>query len=606
MRPTAIIGAGPAGLTAAYELTRHDLPAVVFEQDDIVGGIARTESYKGYYFDIGGHRFFTKVPLIQSLWEEILQEEFLVRPRLSRIFYNGKFFDYPLKPMNALTGLGLVESVRIGCSYLWAQVNRSDEENNFEEWVVHRFGRRLFEIFFKTYTEKVWGMPCAEIRADWAAQRIKNLDLLTAVRHALLGSRRGGKSVTSLIDSFYYPRLGPGMMWEHCRMELEARGVETRFDAGVVELERQGDLIRSVTIVDRAGNRQRVETDQVISSMPIQTLVRSIRPLPSADVLAAADGLRYRDFLTVVLIVDREELFPDNWIYIHSPDVRVGRIQNFKNWSPEMVPDPSRSSLGLEYFVQEHDELWDASDEDLIELGTRETASLGLVRAEEVLDGCVLRMPKAYPVYDSHYKECLATIRKYLDGISNLQPIGRNGLHRYNNQDHSMLTGIYAARNIAGESYDLWSVNVEEEYHEEGVEASTRGGDPLVPGRVETSPMEDLLRSVFARFDAVAAGVAVGVVGLFGVLAASALLILRGGENDVPTFSLLGNYLFGYSVSWGGALVGALEAGALGFAVGFGMATAINLLLESYETSIQRQLELIEVLDSSRSAESSD
>jgi len=604
MRPTAIIGAGPAGLTAAYELTRLELPAVVFEQDDIVGGIARTESYKGYYFDIGGHRFFTKVPLIQSLWEEILQEDFLVRPRLSRIFYNGKFFDYPLKPMNALMGLGLVESVRIGCSYLWAQLNRGGEENNFEQWVTHRFGRRLFEIFFKTYTEKVWGIPCTEIRADWAAQRIKNLDLLTAVRQALLGSGRGDKSVTSLIDSFHYPRLGPGMMWERCRSLLEARGVETRFDSRVVELERQGDLIRSVTLSDRAGNRERIETDQVISSLPIQTLMRSIRPRPSAEVLAAASGLRYRDFLTVVLIVDREELFPDNWIYIHSPEVRVGRMQNFKNWSPDMVPDPTRSSLGLEYFVQENDELWDASDEDLIALGTREAASLGLVREQEVLDGCVLRMPKAYPVYDSKYQDCLTTIREYLDGIPNLQPIGRNGLHRYNNQDHSMLTGIYAARNIAGESYDLWSVNVEEEYHEEGAEASRRGGDPLVPGRVEASPIEDLLRSAFARFDPVALAAAFGVVGALGILTATALLILQGGETDVPTLSLLGNYFFGYSVSWGGALLGAAEVGALGFAVGYGMAAAINLLLQSYEISIQRQLELIEVLDSSRSAES--
>jgi protoporphyrinogen oxidase len=604
MRPTAIIGAGPAGLTAAWELSKHDLPAVVLEQDEIVGGIARTESYKGYHFDIGGHRFFTKVPLIQTLWEEILQEEFLVRPRLSRIFYNSKFFDYPLKPMNALTGLGLFESVRIGFSYLWAQATRSDEEKNFEEWVTNRFGRRLFEIFFKTYTEKVWGMPCTEIRADWAAQRIKNLDLLTAVRHALLGSARGDKTVTSLIDSFHYPRLGPGMMWEHATSQLAERGIETRFDSGVVELEREGDLIRSVTVADGAGNRQRIETDQVISSMPIQTLIRSIRPLPPAEVLAAADGLRYRDFLTVVLIVDREELFPDNWIYIHSPEVKVGRMQNFKNWSPDMVPDSARSSLGLEYFVQENDELWDSTDEDLVALGTRETASLGLVREEEVIDGCVLRMPKAYPVYDSAYQDCLETIRGYLEQISNLQPIGRNGLHRYNNQDHSMLTGVYAARNIAGESYDLWSVNVEEEYHEESAEASTRGGDPLVPGRVETSPVEDLLRSVFARFDPVALGTAFATVGGTAVLLATALLILRGGETDMPTLSLLGNYFFGYSVSWAGALLGALEAGVLGFGVGYGMAGAINLLLKSYETSIKRQLELVEVLDPSHASDS--
>jgi hypothetical protein len=423
------------------------------------------------------------------------------------------------------------------------------------------------------------------------------------VRHALLGSARGGKTVASLIESFHYPRLGPGMMWEHCRTQLAERGVETHFDSGVVELERQGDLIASVTVADRAGNRQRVETDQVISSMPIQTLVRSIRPQPDAEVMAAADGLRYRDFLTVVLIVKRETLFPDNWIYIHSPEVKVGRMQNFKNWSPDMVPDAGHSSLGLEYFVQENDELWAASDEDLIALGTRETASLGLVREEDVIDGCVLRMPKAYPVYDSAYQDCLATIRGYLEEISNLQPIGRNGLHRYNNQDHSMLTGVYAARNIAGESYDLWSVNVEEEYHEESAAASTRGGDPLVPGRVETSPSEDLLRSVFVRLDPVALGTAVGVVGAAVILVTTALLLLAGGETEAPTLSLLGNYFFGYSVSWGGAFLGALEAGALGYPVGNGMARAINLLLQSYETSIKRRVQLVEVLDSSHTLE---
>jgi len=338
--------------------------------------------------------------------------------------------------------------------------------------------------------------------------------------------------------------------------------------------------------------------------MPIQTLVRSIRPAPPTEVLAAADSLRYRDFLTVVLIVDRAELFPDNWIYIHEANVRVGRVQNFKNWSPEMVPNPAHTSLGLEYFVQEHDELWSMADEDLIELGRRETAALGLVQKEEVIDGCVLRMPKAYPVYDHEYRAALATIRAYLEEIPNLQPIGRNGLHRYNNQDHSMLTGVYAARNIAGEDHDLWSVNVDQEYHEEVAEEEPRtGGDRLVPGRLEAPSVEHLLRSVFARYDPVALGAGVGVSAALAILVATTVLILSAVGTPLPTLSLLGNYLFGYEVNWPGALVGALEAGTVGFGVGYLMARMINLLLRSYENTIRRQLMLTEMLDVSRPTE---
>ncbi|MDX1643172.1 MAG: NAD(P)/FAD-dependent oxidoreductase [Thermoanaerobaculia bacterium] len=614
MTRTLIIGAGPAGLTTAYELTEHDLPAIVLEKDETVGGIARTESYKGYHFDIGGHRFFTKVPVIQRVWEEILDEEFLVRPRLSRIFYDGKFFDYPLKPFNALAGLGMIESIRIGSSYLKAQVFPSRPEENFEQWVVNRFGRRLYEIFFKTYTEKVWGMSCTEIRADWAAQRIKNLDLKKAVRHALFGSSGGDGTITTLIDSFYYPRLGPGMMWERCRSLLAERGVETLLDSEASALELRDGRIRSVTVASSSGERRTIEADEFVSSMPLRALVGSIRPQAPTAVLEAASRLRYRDFLTVVLIVDRAELFPDNWIYIHSPDVIVGRVQNFKNWSPDMVPDPHRTSLGLEYFVQEDDELWSMADSDLIDLGREEMARLGLVRAEEVVDGCVLRMPKAYPVYDQEYKNALAVIRDYLETIPNLQTVGRNGLHRYNNQDHSMLTGIYAARNIAGQSYDLWSVNVEQEYHEEIVDEDGGGeteatagsgasGERLVPRRIDEPTLEELVESVFARYDRVALGVAIGSVTALTIFAATAVLLLRGGEPLGPTLSLLGNYLFGFQVSWRGALLGAFEGGLIGFGVGFVMAGLINLLVGSFETSIRRQLQLSQVLDPSHPTE---
>ncbi len=598
-----IIGGGPAGLTAALELSRSGIPATVFEADRIVGGIAQTGEYKGYRYDIGGHRFFTKVNLVHDIWEEILGDDLLERGRLSRIYYNDRFFDYPLRPVNALMGLGPVEALRILLSYLRSRIAPIRDERNFEEWVSNRFGRRLYEIFFKTYTEKVWGMPCTEIRADWAAQRIKNLDLMKAVRHALLGSGKG-ETVTSLIDSFFYPRLGPGMMWERCRTLLDERGVETRFDAGVVELVRDGAGISRLVTESRAAERAEIEVEQVISSMPVRDLIRSIRPAPPSEVLEAAESLRYRDFLTVVLIVDRDELFPDNWIYIHSPDVKVGRIQNFKNWSPEMVPDPGRTSLGLEYFVQEDDELWSMPDDELVALGCREMAELGLVEEDEVVGGCVLRMPKAYPVYDQGYREALATIRDYLAEIPNLQLIGRNGLHRYNNQDHSMLTGIYAARNLAGESYDLWSVNVDQEYLEEATDETAGYGERLVPGEVESQGLEQVLASAFvARFDAVALGAALAVPSAVAVLVATAMLLLQGNEPVGPTLSLLGNYLFGYAVSWPGSIVGAIEAGALGFGVGWVMARLINLLLESYEISIRRQLQLTEVLDPSNPAE---
>jgi protoporphyrinogen oxidase len=586
-----VIGAGPAGLTAAYELARLGRRAVVFEQDGTVGGISRTCEYKGYRFDIGGHRFFTKVEMVQQLWDEILHEDFLVRPRLSRIYYNGKFFDYPLKPMNALLGLGPVEAVRIGLSYLWAQAFPDRDERNFEQWVSNRFGRRLFEIFFKTYTEKVWGMPCAEISADWAAQRIKNLDLVTAVKNAILGSSVGpsGEIVTTLIERFHYPRHGPGQMWESCVRRLADRGVETRLHAGVERIRMEGGRVRSV-VVEEAGRRHEVACDHVLSSMPIRTLLHAIEPAPPKEVLRAADELRYRDFLTVGLIVDREELFPDNWIYIHSPDVKLGRIQNFKNWSPDMVPDPRRTSLGLEYFVQEDDELWSAPDEELIELGKRECETLGLSRADEVVDGCVIRMPKAYPVYDGSYQEALATIRGWLDEVPNLQLIGRNGQHRYNNQDHSMVTAVYAARNIAAGSaeYDVWGVNVEEEYHEEV--QTKAGGDRLVPERVEGPTVEDLIRDAFARYDAVALGGATGVLAGVGLFLATAWLLVQGGPNVGATLSLLGNYFMFYSVSWTGALFGLVEGGVLGFAFGWVLAKLINGVIAAEEKALLRRI----------------
>ena len=477
-RPTCvIIGAGPAGLTAAYELSDMGGAPVVLEQDHIVGGIARTVQYRDYRFDIGGHRFFTKVGLINAWWEKILGEDFLVRSRLSRIYYRGTFFDYPLRPMNALRGLGPAETLRIVASYVRARIFPTLEEKSFEDWVCNRFGRRLFEIFFKTYTEKVWDMKCDEIGADWAAQRIKNLNLGSALKDMFLG---GNDEITTLIRQFRYPRLGPGMMWERVADILERRGVPIHLGHRVIKMHMVEGRVTAITAIDTDGNRITVAGENFISSMPIRELIAAMDPAPPDSVVEASHQLRYRDFLTVGLVVGKQDVFNDNWVYIHSPSVRVARIQNFKNWSAEMVPDPSKTSLGLEYFVKQGDEMWNAADQDLIELATRECAELGFIDHSDVLDGTVIRMPKAYPVYDSELKQNLNCIKDYLSKLENLQLVGRNGQHRYNNQDHSMLTAIYAARNVFGGNYDVWDVNLEAEYHE-GRNESGRIGERLIP-----------------------------------------------------------------------------------------------------------------------------
>lgn len=466
----AIIGGGPAGLTAGYELLKSgsDKRCVVYEKSATIGGIARTEVYKGFRFDIGGHRFFSKVREVNELWRKVLPEQFLRRPRSSRIFYKNRYFDYPLKAVNALRNMGLYESSRILASYAKWRVVPHAEEENFEQWVTNRFGGRLFWHFFKTYTEKVWGMPCTEIKADWAAQRIKNLSLRKAVMNAVTGKN----DTTSLIEEFDYPRLGPGMMWEAFRDEIEAHGGAVRMQTSVVGVEHDADRVTGILVAREGDGEPRwVAADHVISSMPIAELVGAMQPPAPPAIQAAAAKLRHRDFLIVTLILDRPDPFPDNWIYVHSPEVLVGRIQNFRSWSEAMVPDPTRASIGMEYFCQENDALWSKSDEALIRLAAAELEQLGLARAGEVVDGTVIRQEKAYPVYDGDYREALDMIRGWLAGFQNLQVVGRNGMHRYNNQDHSMMTAMLAVRNILGGQHDLWSVNVDQEYHED-VEAA--------------------------------------------------------------------------------------------------------------------------------------
>ncbi len=478
----AIIGAGPAGLTAAYLLTKDGQDVTVFEKDpEYVGGISRTESYKGYHFDIGGHRFFSKSKEVEDFWTEILGDEMLERPRSSRIYYNNQFFSYPLVAFEALRKLGIIESGLCVLSYLKAKAFPIKNPANFEDWVTNQFGKRLFNIFFKTYTEKVWGIPCNEISADWAAQRIKGLSLSSAIWNALFKpSKKAGdkdKVIKTLIDSFRYPKMGPGMMWEVCAQKAMANGLRLEMNCGVQQINYQQG---SWSVLTSRG--ELTGFDYVLSSAPMRELVASVQPAFNAPVLQAAASLGYRDFLTVVLICRDEDAFSDNWIYIHDPSVKVGRIQNFKSWSPYMVPDPQMACYGLEYFCFEGDGLWTSSNEALIELAKKEIEKIGLTKSSAVVDGYVVRQPKAYPVYDQDYKERVELIRQAIKEYPGLYLVGRNGMHKYNNQDHSMMTAMLAAKNIiAGkEVYDLWDVNEDAEYHEGG----NRGAEEGQTGRM--------------------------------------------------------------------------------------------------------------------------
>jgi len=467
-REAVIIGAGPAGLTAAYQLAKSGRTSTLLEADSVVGGISRTTERDGWRFDMGGHRFFTKVPAVEQLWHEILPEgDFLLRPRKSRIFYDGKYFDYPIRGGNALRNLGPVEAVRWVGSYAWARVHPPKDQDNYEGWLVARFGWRLYRTFFKTYTEKVWGIPVSQMPADWAAQRVKGLSLGKAIVNSLT-PKRNQKDITSLIEEFQYPKFGPGMMWEVCREKVEARGSKIVFGTKVTRIRRQGDRAVEVEATAAGGGTTTYPVSEVISSMPFGALVEAMDPPAPDEVRRTAAGLCYRDFLTVALVVPAERVaWDDNWIYIHAPDVRTMRIQNFGSWSPFLVKD-GRNVLGLEYTVFEGDQSWTASDEELIERGKQELEQLGLMEAADVEAGYVVRMPKAYPIYDEHYRANVEVLRSWLDANAvNVYPVGRNGMHRYNNQDHSMYTAMLSVENTLRADHDIWSVNVEADYHEE-------------------------------------------------------------------------------------------------------------------------------------------
>ena len=469
-----IIGAGPAGLTAAWEAEKHGLQTLILEGDKQVGGISRTVERNGWRFDIGGHRFFTKVDEVYEIWDEILdKDDFLLRPRMSRIYYNKKFFDYPLKASNALFNLGIIEAIRCVLSYMYVRINPPKDQSNFENWVAARFGWRLYNIFFKTYTEKVWGIDANKIGADWASQRIKNLSLGKAILNSL-SKNKSGEVITTLIDEFKYPKYGPGMMWETAAEKLTEKNHKILFNSKVVKIKKETDCY-SVQLE----NGDTHFGKHIMTTMPLAHLPSTIDSKPDNNVISAGKSLKFRDFLSVAIVVDVDKAFPDNWVYIHDPAVKVGRVQNYGSWSPFLVKE-DKTCLGLEYFVNIGDELWTMEDDKLIELAKNELMKLSLLKNSSEVEGYVVRMPKAYPVYDLDYSENVSLISEWLaKEHPNIFPIGRNGMHRYNNQDHSMMTAVKSVRNIIlNEDNDIWSINVEEDYHEE---VSTGRSAPIIP-----------------------------------------------------------------------------------------------------------------------------
>jgi protoporphyrinogen oxidase len=467
------IGAGPAGLTAAYLLSKKGVSVIVVEADPrYVGGISKTVEYKGFRFDVGGHRFFSKSQQVEDLWSEILPDDMLTRARSSRIYYNGQMFSYPLKAIEVPWKLGFLQSISCVASYLWVRLFPIPNPRNLQDWVSNQFGRRLFSIFFKTYTEKVWGIKCKDISADWGAQRIKGLSLGTAIVNALLPRKKPKnrrETIKTLIDSFRYPRKGPGMMWEAAAAKIVAQGGQILMGRKLVGLALKPEGGWQAQLQKEDGGVEAAECAHVISSMPIRELVAALSPAPSKACADAAQSLRYRDFITVALILKDTERFSDNWIYIHDPAVKVGRIQNFKSWSPELIPDPTFCCYGLEYFCFEGDDLWNLPDAGLIDLAKKEIAQLGFTSIADIVDGSVVRQRKAYPVYDDAYAAHIDTIKHEIEArYPNLHLVGRNGMHKYNNQDHAMMTSMLTVENIlAGKQiYDVWRVNQDAEYQD--------------------------------------------------------------------------------------------------------------------------------------------
>jgi protoporphyrinogen oxidase/putative flippase GtrA len=465
--PIYILGAGPAGLAAAYTLAQQGQSVVVVEREARVGGLAKSIAYQGFILDYGPHRFYTKLAPVLKLWDEVLGNEQVTVNRLTRIYYGRKYFNYPLKAAEALSALGIVETLRILSSYLQSRLFPNHHPQNFSEWVTARFGSRLFEIFFEAYTEKLWGIPCAEISADWAAQRIKGLSLLKAIRNAVLGN--DGK-VKTLIDQFQFPRLGSGQLYDKISDYLQDQKQSVLLNTEVVRLHHQGQQITDITLRHRAtGEESTVSCGGVISSVPInQLLGQMISPPPQSSTLDAAASLKFRNTILVYLIVEGSQLFPDNWLYINEPSVQVGRVTNFANWSPGMLPNQQQTPLCCEYWCNFGDPMWDQPEAELLRLAEQELRSIGLLRHEPIAGGFISRLPRTYPVYTGNYQAALAEIQAYLQPFQNLQLVGRYGAFKYNNQDHSLLMGIMAAENVLTPGkHNLWAVNSDSEYVEE-------------------------------------------------------------------------------------------------------------------------------------------
>jgi protoporphyrinogen oxidase len=578
--PIVILGAGPSGLATAYELIKQGVRPIVLEKADKVGGIARTETYKDYYFDIGGHRFFTKIDQVNKLWHEMLGEDFQKVRRMSRIYYEGRLFNYPLNIPNTLFNLGILESLLMILSYINAQFRPYREEKTFEQWVSNRFGRRLYKTFFQTYTEKVWGIPCNKIQAEWAAERIKGLSLIAAVTNALLGI----KNAKSLIDEFHYPIKGPGMMWQRFQETIEDHGGKVMLNSEAIGLKHKNGRIISVSYLNE-DKRTEIPVDHLISSIPITELVATLDPQPPAEVLRAAQQLSYRAFIIVVLVIDKQELFSDQWIYIHNPNVKVGRIQNFKNWSAAMVPDPQKTSVGMEYFCTEGDEIWTMPDAELIDIASRELSELGLSEIDRVIDSFIVRQPGAYPVYDPDYRGHLEVIKSYLASIDSLQTIGRSGMHRYNNMDQSMWGGILAAQNFLGANHDLWEINEEKEYLEEK--------------KFKAKPFDfenGFIRNL-SRMDKLAMATAVGSVSGLLFFLSTIWLVLKGGDIVGPNLELLSQYFIGYTVTVSGAFKSFGYVFIWGFLLGWLFAYLRNLLLAFFIYRVKKKTEIFTLFD---------
>ncbi|PSO70435.1 MAG: amine oxidase [Cyanobacteria bacterium QS_1_48_34] len=464
--PIYILGGGPAGLAAAYTLTKQGYSVVVLERDSSVGGLAKSIEYQGFILDYGPHRFFTKVAPVLKLWNEILGKEQVTVNRLTRIYYGGKYFSYPLKPFEALRTLGFVESTRIVASYMRVRLFPYRNPTNFAEWVTNQFGGRLFQLFFKAYTEKLWGIRCTELSADWAAQRIKGLSLWSAVWNALFGGR--GK-VKSLVDQFQFPRLGSGQLYERISDYLRSNNQQVLLNTEVVQVHHDDFKVTQLTIRNRkTGVEETVNCGGAISSIPITILVQQINPPAPPKVIEAAKSLKFRNTILVYLIVENGNLFPDNWLYIHEPGVQLGRITNFANWSPDMLPNQHQTPLCCEYWCNFNDSKWQQPEDELRMQAEQELRKIGLLGNEKVSGGFVKRLPRTYPVYAGNYKADLSEIQSYLQQFQNMQLIGRYGAFKYNNQDHSLLMGVMAAENIVTPGrHDLWSVNSDSEYQEE-------------------------------------------------------------------------------------------------------------------------------------------